>query len=36
MQLVTMRTEQLEGTIEMKRDERVEFVVSFPERGDKA
>lgn len=32
MQLVTMLVDQLEGTIEMKRVEGTEFVISFPEK----
>jgi two-component sensor histidine kinase len=30
MQLVTMLVDQLEGTIELKRDEGTEFIISFP------
>lgn len=37
MQLVTMLVDQLEGTIELKRDEGTEFVISFPEKkGDES
>jgi PAS domain S-box-containing protein len=32
MQLVTMLVDQLEGTIELKRDGGTEFVISFPEK----
>jgi PAS domain S-box-containing protein len=32
MQLVTMLVEQLEGTIELRRDEGTEFIISFPEK----